>query len=71
MTSKRNTDINVNVNLNVNLNICKSLVTKVTYARTDVTSQRNTTRQAHEVNITSVNITSPQRQCNVMTLHRR
>ena len=36
MISKRNLDVNVNVNLNVNLDICKTPVTKVTYARTDV-----------------------------------
>ena len=42
MNSKRNADVTVSVNLNINLNICLTKVTTVTYARTDVTSRRNT-----------------------------
>ena len=37
ISCKRNADVNLHLNLQVNLN----LVTKVTYARTDVTSRRN------------------------------
>ena len=41
MTAKRKAAVNVNVNLNVNLNICKTLVTNMTYACTDITSWQN------------------------------
>ena len=36
-----NMQVDLHVNLNVNCNICRILVTNMTYARTDVTSQPN------------------------------
>ena len=36
-----NLQVNLHVNLNVNCNICQTMVTNMTLARMDVTSQRN------------------------------